>query len=73
MLFEIPSPDDSLSSLAEKVVEYLSIGTEHLFVLDPVRRKGYRVVEPGNFVVVDAVTTTDGLVHLPCSELFREV
>jgi len=40
LFIEILSPEDRLSKVRERVDDYLSLGTEHVWIVDPELRKG---------------------------------
>jgi Uma2 family endonuclease len=42
MVVEILSPEDTLRRTAVKAAEYLTFGIEHVWVIDPNARVGYR-------------------------------
>ncbi len=47
LVIEILSPEDTLRRTAAKVAEYLAFGIEHVWVIDPNARVGYRGTEAG--------------------------
>ncbi|MGO9339815.1 MAG: Uma2 family endonuclease [Terracidiphilus sp.] len=42
LVIEIQSPEDTLRRTAEKAAEYLAFGIQHVWVIDPYARVGYR-------------------------------
>ena len=42
LVIEIQSPEDTLRRTAAKAIEYLAFGIEHVWVIDPNARVGYR-------------------------------
>jgi Uma2 family endonuclease len=42
LVIEIQSPEDTLRRTAAKAAEYLAFGIEHVWVIDPTARVGYR-------------------------------
>jgi Uma2 family endonuclease len=42
LVIEIQSPEDTLRRTAAKAAEYLAFGIEHVWVIDPAARVGYR-------------------------------
>jgi Uma2 family endonuclease len=38
---EVLSPDDSMSSMQERIEDYLAFGVPHVWILDPRRKKAY--------------------------------
>ena len=41
LCIEILSPEDSMSSMQERVEDYLTFGTENVWILDPSRKRAY--------------------------------
>ena len=70
---EILSPDDSFPRLQARLDDYLTAGTENVWVLDPASRRGWVVTREGHLEALDGVLrTTDGKVEMPMAELFPE-
>ena len=47
LVIEIQSPEDTLRRTAAKAAEYLAFGIEHVWVIDPTARVGYRGTADG--------------------------
>jgi Uma2 family endonuclease len=47
LVIEIQSPEDTLRRTATKAAEYLAFGIEHVWVIDPQARVGYRAAASG--------------------------
>jgi Uma2 family endonuclease len=47
LVIEIQSPEDTLRRSAAKAAEYLAFGIEHVWVIDPTARVGYRGTADG--------------------------
>jgi Uma2 family endonuclease len=47
LVIEIQSPEDTLRRTAAKAVEYLEFGIEHVWIIDPTARVGYRGTADG--------------------------
>ena len=70
---EILSPDDSFPRLQARLDDYLTAGTENVWVLDPASRRGWVVTREGHLEALDGVLrTTDGKVEMPMTDLFPE-
>ena len=70
---EILSPDDSFPRLQARLDDYLTAGTENVWVLDPASRRGWVVTREGHLEALDGVLrTTDGKVEMPMADLFPE-
>lgn len=70
---EILSPDDTFPRLQTRLDDYLAVGTENVWVLDPASRRGWVVTREGHLEALDGVLrTSDGKVEMPMAELFPE-
>jgi len=68
---EVLSPDDTWGRLQERLDDYLSLGVPNIWVIDPTRRRGYRVTREGYLEALDGILrTSDGEVALPLADLF---
>jgi Uma2 family endonuclease len=68
---EILSPDDSFPGMQDRFDDYLAMGVENIWVLDPASRRGWRVTGQGHFEALDGVLkSADGRVAMPIAELF---
>ncbi len=47
LVIEIQSPEDTLRRTAAKAAEYLAFGVEHVWIIDPAARVGYRGTPDG--------------------------
>ncbi|MBM3766156.1 MAG: Uma2 family endonuclease [Acidobacteria bacterium] len=71
---EVLSPEDSWSDMAERIEDYTRFGIENIWVVDPVRRRAWRIIGAERHEAVDlALTTTDGDFTLPLREVFAEI
>jgi len=66
---EILSPDDRLSSLQEKIDDYLSFGTSWVWLVDPRTRRLWACTAAGMQEVKDGVLRA-GAIEVPLAELF---
>jgi Uma2 family endonuclease len=55
LVIEILSPEDSMSSMQERIDDYLTFGVENLWILDPRRRKAFWADANGIHEAPDAV------------------
>jgi len=68
---EVLSPDDSFPKLQARLDDYLAMGVQNVWVLDPPSRRGWSIVREGHLEVLDGILrTSDGKVVLPIDELF---
>ena len=68
---EALSPDDTLSRLQQRVDDYLAMGVENVWVIDPESRRAWRITPEGHLEARDGVLrTTDGHVAMPVADLF---
>jgi len=74
IVIEVLSPEDGWSDMAEKIEDYARFGVENIWIVDPVRRRAWRILngereEAGDLVL----TTTDREVALPLGDVFAEI
>lgn len=70
---EILSPDDSFPRLQERLDDYLGMGVQNVWVLDPATQRGWTITRQGHFEALDGILrTTDGRVVMPIRELFED-
>jgi Uma2 family endonuclease len=68
---EILSKDDSLSGTFEKIEEYLRMGVQHVWVIDPRRRQGYHFTTDGMREAKDGILRTSNPdIAVPLAALF---
>jgi len=63
--------DDSLSGTFEKIEEYLRMGVQHVWVIDPRRRQGYHFTTDGMREAKDGILRTSNPdIAVPLAALF---
>ncbi len=73
-MIEIQSPEDTLRRVAEKSAEYLAFGIEHVWVVDPYARVGYRGTPQGLELVRTGELSIPGSpIRIVFEELFAEL
>ena len=71
IVIEILSPDDTLGKLQERLDDYLAIGVENIWVINPDNKRGWQASVQGLFERHDGVfRTTDSRVAMPLADLF---
>jgi Uma2 family endonuclease len=55
---EILSKDDTLSSVTDRLDDFLRMGVENVWLIDPQTRRGYRYANDGLFLATDGVMRT---------------
>lgn len=74
LFVEILSPEDRLSKVRERVDDYLNLGTEHVWIVDPELRKGYVCSRRGFQEPESGVLEVPGTpIRVVLSELFAEL
>jgi Uma2 family endonuclease len=70
---EVLSRGDSLTGLQEKIDDYLSMGVENIWVIDPLKHIVYRATSKG-FERVEGILTIDGTpVEINLVEVFQQL
>lgn len=74
LFIEILSPEDRLNRVRERVDDYFSLGTEHVWVIDPELRKGYVCSRRGFQEPEGGILAISGFpIRVVLSELFAEL
>ena len=70
---EVLSPEDTFPKLQDRFDDYLNMGVENVWVVDPISRRAWTIARQGHFEALDGVLrTNDARVALPLSDLFVE-
>jgi len=68
---EVLSPEDTFPKLQQRFDDYLTMGVENVWVLDPASRRAWRITAEGHLEARDGVLrTADGTIEVPLAELF---
>jgi Uma2 family endonuclease len=74
LVIEIQSPEDTLRRTAAKAAEYLAFGIEHVWVVDPAARVGYRGTADGlELARSGELTIPDSPIRIVLADLFAEL
>ncbi|MGB7985863.1 MAG: Uma2 family endonuclease [Terracidiphilus sp.] len=74
LVIEIQSPEDTLRRTAAKAAEYLAFGIEHVWVIDPSARVGYRAASDGlELVRGGELAIPASPIRIVLAELFAEL
>jgi Uma2 family endonuclease len=74
LAIEILSPEDSLRRTNVKAMEYLEFGIEHVWIIDPASRTGYRATPEGLDELENGVFTVPGTpIQVDLTKLFAEL
>lgn len=69
---EILSSEDRLSRIQERIDDYLAMGVETVWVVDPVRQRGWMHSSAGIVEAKDGIMrTTDPAIQVPLVEVFQ--
>lgn len=66
---EILSPDDRVSRMNDRMLDYIQFGVPYVWLLDPQTRKAWRCT-PGAMVEVDELRTENPSIVVPLADLF---
>ena len=73
IVIEVLSPEDSLRRMQERFDDYLAMGVENIWVLDPETLRGWTVTELGHLEARDLIfRTVDQALVMPLSEVLSE-
>lgn len=74
MVLEVQSPDQPMRRTAEKAIEYLAFGIEHVWIVDPYARVGYRGTTQGVELMRTGELSVPGSpIRIVLEELFSEL
>jgi Uma2 family endonuclease len=74
LVIEIQSPEDTLRRTAAKSTEYLAFGIEHVWVIDPTARVGYRGTAAGlELARSGELTIPETSIRIVLADLFAEL
>ena len=74
LVIEIQSPEDTLRRATAKAAEYMAFGIEHVWVIDPAARVGYRGTADGLELVRSGELAIPGTaIHVVLAALFEEL
>jgi Uma2 family endonuclease len=74
LVIEIQSPEDTLRRTAEKAEEYLAFGIQHVWVIDPYARVGYRGSSDGlELARAGELTISETPIRIVLADLFAEL
>jgi len=60
LCIEILSPDDSMSSMQERIDDYVSFGVENIWIVDPIRKKAFWADANGTHSSPDGILRAKG-------------
>ncbi len=71
---EVLSPGDSLSDTQERIDDYLAMGVEHIWLLDPVRRHAWFATANGLHKPANAEFAVPGTpIRIPLADIYQEL
>jgi len=70
LFIEVMSEEDTMSSLQDRLDDYLRFGVPNIWVIDPWKHRGWRITNEGWLAATDGVMrTADGRVAMPLEEV----
>jgi Uma2 family endonuclease len=70
LVIEILSPEDRWARMTRKLEDYARMGCPNIWLLDPFEHRAYCYQEGRTTECRDSLTTTDGRIALPLSDLW---
>jgi Uma2 family endonuclease len=72
LVIEILSPDDTYSELQERCLDYLQMGVENIWIIDPTTRTGRMGLGP-NWIAVERLEVQGTPIYVALDDLFRQI
>ncbi len=72
LCIEVLSPEDRMTEIQEKVDEYLDMGVDSVWVIDPRRRKAFQT-DVRSLQPVEELTVRGTKIAIPLSDVFEEL
>ncbi|CAN5720462.1 hypothetical protein BH10ACI4_BH10ACI4_24840 [soil metagenome] len=71
---EVLSPNDTISRMQERIDDYIRMGVEHVWLIDPLSRKAWVATADGSHHHVEAEFIVPGTpIRVPLAEAFAEL
>jgi Uma2 family endonuclease len=71
---EILSRDDRMSEIQERVEDYLAMGVQAVWVIDPRRRRAYEALRSGALQpALTELAVADTAIRIPVADIFAEL
>ena len=71
---EVLSPEDRMHRMHERIVDYLHMGVEHVWLIDPISRNAWVATADGMHKPANAEFTVPGTpIRIPLTEVFAEL
>ena len=67
---EVLSPEDRIAEMQERVDDYLAMGVEHVWMIDPRTRRAWITTNDGSREARDGILRAGDLIQVPLAELF---
>jgi Uma2 family endonuclease len=71
LVIEVLSPEDTLSGYQDRIWDYLKFGVEHIWILDPVKKRAWTAA-PGMLIQAEVLEIPRSPIHLPVPGIFEE-
>ena len=72
LIVEILSPDDTYSELQERCEDYLRMGVQTIWLIDPATRSG-RMCTSAGWIAADRLEVPDTPIHVDLAPLFAQI
>ena len=73
LCIEILSSEDRLPRMQDRVDDYVALGVEHIWFIDPIRRKAYHASKQGFDPVAGVLAVPGTAISIPLAEVFAEL
>ncbi|MDP2996708.1 MAG: Uma2 family endonuclease, partial [Bryobacterales bacterium] len=67
---EVLSPEDRIAEMQERIDDYLAMGVEYVWMIDPRTRRAWSTTNDGSREAKDGILRAGDLIQVPLAELF---
>jgi len=67
---EVLSPEDRIAEMQERIGDYLAMGVEYVWMIDPRTRRAWITTNDGSREAKDGILRAGDLIQVPLTELF---
>ena len=70
LCIEVLSPEDRIAEMQERIDDYMAMGVEYVWMIDPRARRAWITTNDGSREARDGILRAGNLIQIPLAELF---